>query len=166
LLLKNMKPISFSSLLFGVHTSINYNKGWIFFKSFDTSWRWAMHFALNNEENDSNVKIDNKIMTIKHVWETGAVWILKEPNLSWIALDINSVMRLEPRIMNNTAQFPFECKETTLWSIFMYKHVKNGTEYTYPCFCGVIGPENWYNWYAMWLWNMQLCGSGHGLEYP
>jgi len=180
---KGDKNDRFAWLFFGVNENTWYKAAITFMRDnygnnkkyglgelrFSLDYNYNYHF---NTEKLIHNNSDFHIMRMRHLYNNDnktrkwAVWINTELTITWVALDINDTMRLEPRIMNNTAQFPFECKETTLWSIFMYKHVKNGTEYTYPCFCGVIGPENWYNWYAMWLWNMQLCGSGHGLEYP
>jgi hypothetical protein len=95
-------------------------------------------------------------MTIKHVWNTWAVWINTWPSLLSVALEINDTMRLEPR-----KEVPFTCDETTAWSMFMY--IYSGSKLPiliYPCFCGNADTNSsGYNWYAMWRWEIKLCGG-------
>ena len=124
----------------------------------DPYGRGELRFALNNDENRENLNGFENIMTIKHVWNTWAVWINTWPSLPSVALEINDTMRLEPR--NGV---PFQCDETTAWSMFMY--IYSGTKtpiLIYPCFCGNVNIElnnNEYNWYAMWRWEIKLCGE-------
>ena len=124
----------------------------------DPYGRGELRFALNNDENRQNFNEFEDIMIIKHVWNTWAVWINAKPNIKWVALEINDTMRLEPRTSE-----PFECNETTAWSMFMYIKTNdktNETRYVYPCFCGSLEVNNGdptYEWLAMWRGNTVSC---------
>lgn len=99
------------------------------------------------------------IMRMRHLYDNDnktrkwAVWINTELTITWVALDINDTMRLEPR-----NEEPFRCEERTIWSIFMYINTSKPPTLIYPCFCGNVNVDsNEYNRYAIWRWNNKLC---------
>lgn len=132
-------------------------KAGIIFKSIDSYGRGELILWLNNDTQPQQQSIIDwdAIMRLKHVWETGAVGILKSPEIEWVALDINDTMRLEPR-----SEVPFDCTEETLWSIFFIKKFYKEVWYAYPCFCGYLNPNSQaqeYEWLAMGRWNNVKC---------
>ena len=135
-------------------------KAGIIFKSIDSYGRGELILWLNNDTQTQQQSIIDwdAIMRLKHVWETGAVGILKSPEIQWVALDINDTMRLEPR-----SEVPFDCTEETLWSIFFIKKLYKGVWYAYPCFCGYLDPNSEaqeYEWLAMGRWDNVQCLAG------
>lgn len=132
-------------------------KAGIIFQSIDSYGRGELILWLNNDTQTQQQSIIDwdAIMRLKHVWETGAVGILKSPEIEWVALDINDTMRLEPR-----SEVPFDCTEETLWSIFFIKKFYKEVWYAYPCFCGYLNPNSQaqeYEWLAMGRWNNVKC---------
>ena len=135
-------------------------KAGIIFQSIDSYGRGELILWLNNDTQTQQQSIIDwdAIMRLKHVWETGAVGILKSPEIQWVALDINDTMRLEPR-----SEVPFDCTEETLWSIFFIKKLYKDVWYAYPCFCGYLDPNSEaqeYEWLAMGRWDNVQCLAG------
>ncbi len=135
-------------------------KAGIIFQSIDSYGRGELILWLNNDTQTQQQSIIDwdAIMRLKHVWETGAVGILKSPEIQWVALDINDTMRLEPR-----SEVPFDCTEETLWSIFFIKKLYKEVWYAYPCFCGYLDPNSEaqeYEWLAMGRWDNVQCLAG------
>lgn len=128
------------------------------FQNEDQQGRGKLVFTLNNDENRQNFNGFDNIMTIKHVWNTWAVWINTWPSLPSVALEINDTMRLEPR-----TSAPFECTDQTLWSMFIYKTGEklddpDVKQYIYPCFCWRLDDDNNINeWLAMWRGDTVSC---------
>ena len=122
-------------------------KAWIFFERLWNSWVGALHFAINNESNNNNASLSDKIMTIKYAWNTWAVWVLTDNIETWVALEINDTMRLKPRPIP-----PFVCDSNKIWSIFFFE--SQSGEWSYPCYCGewsdVSSTPSWrmMNWSA------------------
>ncbi len=143
LLLKNYTTTNwnFSAIRFWVNNSLSSNKAGIFFQRLWNFWIGALHFAINNENNNNNASLSNKIMTIKYAWNTWAVWVLTDNIEPWVALEINDTMRLKPR----TTQ-PFVCDAAREWSIFFY----DSTKESYPCYCwrdgNIVYKRHHTNW--------------------
>ena len=153
LLRRNSTTIShFAGLRFWVNnfTTNVQQKAWIFFERLGSSWIGALHFALNNEQDNSNASLSNKIMTIKHAWNTWAVWVLTDDIQQWVALEINDTMRLKPRLTQ-----PFVCDESKEWSIFFYKT----EDASYPCYCWYTDKDSAYKWHHTNGYWRSYCGN-------
>ncbi len=168
---KGDKNDRFAWLFFGVNENPWYKAAITFMRdNYGNNKKYGLgelRFSLDHDDenhyfNTGQLTTHNSnfhIMRMRHLYDNDnktrkwAVWINTELTITWVALDINDTMRLEPR-----NEEPFRCEERTIWSIFMYINTSKPPTLIYPCFCGNVNVDsNEYNRYAIWRWNNKLC---------